>query len=204
MGTTVAAVLVRGDRAAVAHVGDSRVYLYRDGRLEALTDDHSLLAECLRSGYITPDLAGSFPYKHFVTRSLGAGDSVDVDTAPARAASRATCVLLCSDGLSGVRRRRRDRPEPSAAKPDLEATARSLVDRANDEGGPDNVTVVLVRAGLSSSRPWGRLLRGAAPPAAAVGESSASPGQRYVARGRGSWAAAVARRSARSSSRTGR
>ena len=79
MGTTIACVLVRGDRAAVAHVGDSRVYRYRDGRLETLTDDHSLLAECLRSGYLSPDRAGSFPYKHFVTRSLGADDGVEVD-----------------------------------------------------------------------------------------------------------------------------
>ncbi len=143
MGTTVAAVLVRGDRAAVAHVGDSRVYRYRDGRLEALTDDHSLLAECLRSGTLTPDLAGAFPYKHLVTRSLGAGDSVDVDTRLLEPVA-GDVLLLCSDGLSGVL----GDDEIAGAlggKPDLDATARLLVDRANERGGPDNVTVVLVR-----------------------------------------------------------
>jgi protein phosphatase len=143
MGTTIACVLARGDRAAVAHVGDSRVYRYRNRRLETLTDDHSLLAECLRSGYLTPELAGSFPYKHLVTRSLGADDTVEVDLRVIEPLS-GDIALLCSDGLSGV-------VEPKEivrileAEPTLEAAAHLLVERANDEGGPDNVTVVLVR-----------------------------------------------------------
>lgn len=143
MGTTIAAVLARGDRAAVAHVGDSRVYRYRAGRLEILTDDHSLLAECLRSGYLTPDLAGSFPYKHLVTRSLGADEMVEVDVRVIEPLP-GDVVLVCSDGLSGVV----DDAEIARlleAEEDLDEAARSLVDRANEHGGPDNVTVVLAR-----------------------------------------------------------
>jgi serine/threonine protein phosphatase PrpC len=143
MGTTIAAVLARGDRAAVAHVGDSRVYRYRAGHLERLTDDHSLLAECLRSGYLTPDLAGAFPYKHLVTRSLGADELVEVDVRVIEPLP-GDVVMVCSDGLSGVV----DDAEIARhldAEPDLGEAARRLVDRANERGGPDNVTVVLAR-----------------------------------------------------------
>jgi protein phosphatase len=143
MGTTIACVLARGDRAAVAHVGDSRVYRYRDHRLETLTDDHSLLAECLRSGYLTPELAGSFPYKHLVTRSLGADDTVEVDVRVIEPLP-GDVVLLCSDGLSGVVEEE-EIARILEAEPGLEAAARRLVQRANEEGGPDNVTVVLAR-----------------------------------------------------------
>ena len=143
MGTTIACVLVRGDRAAVAHVGDSRVYRFRDGRLEMLTDDHSLLAECLRSGYLAPEMAGAFPYKHLVTRSLGADEMVQVDSRLIEPLP-GDVVLLCSDGLSGVV----DEPEIARViegEPDLAAAAQQLVERANANGGPDNVTAVLVR-----------------------------------------------------------
>jgi len=143
MGTTIACVLVRGDRAAVAHVGDSRVYRHRDGRLEMLTDDHSLLAECLRSGYLAPEMAGAFPYKHLVTRSLGADEVVQVDSRLIEPLP-GDVVLLCSDGLSGVV----DEQEIArviAGEPDLAAASQRLVERANENGGPDNVTAVLVR-----------------------------------------------------------
>ncbi len=143
MGTTIAAVLARGDRAAVAHVGDSRVYRYRAGRLETLTDDHSLLAECLRSGYLTPDLAGSFPYKHLVTRSLGADEMVEVDVRVIEPLP-GDVVLVCSDGLSGVVEEA-EITRLLDTEPDLTEAAMRLVDRANDHGGPDNVTVVLAR-----------------------------------------------------------
>ncbi len=143
MGTTIACVLARGDRAAVAHVGDSRVYRYRDARLEMLTDDHSLLAECLRSGYLTPDRAGAFPYRHFVTRSLGGDENVEADVRLIEPLP-GDVVLICSDGLTGVV----DEAEMEsilAEEPRLDVAARRLVDRANEGGGPDNVTVVLVR-----------------------------------------------------------
>jgi protein phosphatase len=143
MGTTIACVLARGDRAAVAHVGDSRVYRYRDGHLEMLTDDHSLLAECLRSGYLTKERAGSFPYRHFVTRSLGGDEHVEADVRLIEPLP-GDVILICSDGLTGVV----DEEQIAAIladEPRLDHAARLLVDRANEAGGPDNVTVVLVR-----------------------------------------------------------
>lgn len=143
MGTTIACLLVRGDQAAVAHVGDSRVYSFRDGRLSPLTDDHSLLAECLRSGYITPDLAEAFPYKHLITRSLGADEVVQVDTRVVEPQA-GDMVLLCSDGLSGVISDE-DIARVLVSEPALEAAAQRLIERANYAGGPDNVTVILVR-----------------------------------------------------------
>jgi protein phosphatase len=143
MGTTIACVLARGDRTAVAHVGDSRVYRYRDRRLEALTEDHSLLAECLRSGYLTPDLVESFPYKHLITRSLGAEDHLEVD-ARVLEPQHGDVLLLCSDGLCGVIGDQ-DIARVLEAEGDLDTASKRLIDRANEEGGPDNVTVVLVR-----------------------------------------------------------
>lgn len=143
MGTTIASVLVRGDRVVVAHVGDSRVYRHRKGRLETLTDDHSLVAECVRSGYLTPERALSFPYKHFITRSLGADDRLEVDVRVIEA-QPGDVILLCSDGLSGVVDEE-DIARILDAEPCVDAAAQRLVDRANAAGGPDNVTVVIVR-----------------------------------------------------------
>jgi serine/threonine protein phosphatase PrpC len=143
MGTTIACVLARGDRAAVAHVGDSRVYRYRDGQLEMLTDDHSLLAECLRSGYLTKERASAFPYRHFVTRSLGGDENVEADVRLIQPLP-GDVMLICSDGLTGVV----DEEEIAAIlaeEPCLDDAVRRLVDLANEAGGPDNVTVVLVR-----------------------------------------------------------
>jgi protein phosphatase len=143
MGTTVACVLARGDRAAVAHVGDSRVYRFRDNRLETLTDDHSLVAECVRSGYLPPGLASIFPYRHLVTRSLGADDEVEVDVRVLEPMPGDT-LLLCTDGLCGVLEEDEIGGVLGGVR-DLGEAARVLVDGANEKGGPDNVTVVLAR-----------------------------------------------------------
>ncbi len=143
MGTTVACVLARGDRAAVAHVGDSRVYRYREHRLETLTEDHSLVAEYVRAGYLTPHLASIFPDRHIVTRSLGAEDSVQVDTRLLEPVA-GDLLLLCSDGLSGVLEEEEIGGVLGGVR-ELEEGARLLIARANAKGGPDNVTVVLAR-----------------------------------------------------------
>jgi len=143
MGTTVACVLARGDRAAVAHVGDSRVYRYREHRLETLTEDHSLVAEYVRAGYLTPHLASIFPDRHLVTRSLGADDAVQVDIRLLEPVA-GDLLLLCSDGLSGVLEEEEIGGVLGGVR-DLEEGARLLVARANAKGGPDNVTVVLAR-----------------------------------------------------------
>src|SRR5918998_1353693 len=147
MGTTVVAMRfgVREEEpvAEISHVGDSRAYLLRDGDLRPLTEDHSLVAELVRSGDLTRAQASEHPQKNLITRALGAEDEVEVDTIvlPVEPGDR---LLLCSDGLTDMV------PEPKmldllASHPkDTEKTARALVRAALDAGGADNVTVVVV------------------------------------------------------------
>ncbi len=147
MGTTVVAVRFGGTRgqprAQIAHVGDSRVYLLRDGKLRPVTEDHSLVAELVRSGDLTRDQAAEHPQKNLITRALGAEEDVEVDTSTL-AVEAGDRLLLCSDGLSDMV------PEGSieeilAAYPDdPEGAAGNLVSAALEAGGTDNVTVVIV------------------------------------------------------------
>jgi protein phosphatase len=147
MGTTVVALRFGGARerpvAEVAHVGDSRAYLLRDGTLRPLTEDHSLVAELVRSGELTRDQAAEHPQKNLITRALGAEEEVDVDTAvlPVEAGDR---ILLCSDGLSDMLAEGRISEILASSPGDPEASARSLLSAALDAGGTDNVTVVVV------------------------------------------------------------
>jgi PPM family protein phosphatase len=147
MGTTVVAVRFGGTQrepvAEVAHVGDSRAYLMRGGDMRPITEDHSLVAELVRSGDLTRDQAAEHPQKNLITRALGADEEVDVDTAvlPVEAGDR---ILLCSDGLSdmvpegGISLILAESPE------DPEKAARGLLSAALDAGGNDNITVVVV------------------------------------------------------------
>jgi PPM family protein phosphatase len=147
MGTTLVAVRFGGTQerpvAEIAHVGDSRAYLLRGGALRPLTEDHSLVAELVRSGDLTRDQAAEHPQKNLITRALGAEEEVDVDTAvlPVETGDR---ILLCSDGLSDmvpealISEILADFPE------DPEPPARRLLSAALDAGGTDNVTVVVV------------------------------------------------------------
>jgi protein phosphatase len=143
MGTTFVAALARDGFVAVAHVGDSRVYRYREGQLDQLTRDHSLLNECLRLGHILPEDAAAFPLQHVITRALGTEESVEVDTRIDEVAN-GDVLLLCSDGLSGT-------VEPGEMAQiitnhrDLRDAANQLISRANERGGPDNITCILVR-----------------------------------------------------------
>jgi PPM family protein phosphatase len=147
MGTTVVAVRFGGTPerpvAEVAHVGDSRAYLLRGGSMRPLTEDHSLVAELVRSGDLTRDQAAEHPQKNLITRALGAEDEVDVDTAvlPVEAGDR---ILLCSDGLSDMVAEGRISEILAESPDDPEATARSLLSAALEAGGADNVTVVVV------------------------------------------------------------
>jgi serine/threonine protein phosphatase PrpC len=147
MGTTVVAIRFGGKQgepvAEVAHVGDSRAYLMRGGDMNPITEDHSLVAELVRSGDLTRDQAAEHPQKNLITRALGADEEVDVDTAilSVEAGDR---ILLCSDGLSdmvseaGI-------SEILAESPDHpERAARGLLSAALDAGGNDNITVVVV------------------------------------------------------------
>jgi PPM family protein phosphatase len=147
MGTTVVAIRFGGTPrepvAEVAHVGDSRAYLMRGGDMIPITEDHSLVAELVRSGDLTRDQAAEHPQKNLITRALGADEEVDVDTAilPIEAGDR---ILLCSDGLSdmvsetGISEILADSPD------DPEKAARVLLSAALDAGGNDNITIVIV------------------------------------------------------------
>ena len=103
MGTTCTAVVLRGADAYLAHVGDSRAYLIQDGRIRQLTRDHSLVAQLVRDGQLTPEQAKVDPRRNVVTRSVGVGPHVEIDAEPVPVMLRAgDTVLVCSDGLHGV------------------------------------------------------------------------------------------------------
>jgi protein phosphatase len=141
MGTTAVAIAL-GDGACVANVGDSRAYRVRRGRIEQLTRDHSVVAELVRQGAISEDEALVHPRRHEVLRSLGFEDDLEIDVEPIDVAA-GDVLLLCTDGLTGVV----DDAEIAALcsrRPQREA-ARALVDAANARGGPDNVTVQVIR-----------------------------------------------------------
>jgi protein phosphatase len=141
MGTTVTAALVADGRVAVGHVGDSRAYRIRDGALEQLTQDHSLVADLVRSGRLTPEEAEVHPQRSVITRALGTDAGVQVDSFSVDARP-GDVFLLCSDGLTTMVDD--DAVLKTVRKShSLEASARSLVQAANKAGGEDNVTVIL-------------------------------------------------------------
>ena len=147
MGTTLVAVSVPkgGRKVIVGHVGDSRVYHYRDGALRQVTEDHSLLNDYLRTKKLTPAEVDSFPHKNVIVRALGMKPLVEVDVLEEEFRD-GDVVLLCCDGLSGMV------PDALIAEiiknshGDLRRAAHALVDAANEGGGVDNITCVLVQA----------------------------------------------------------
>jgi PPM family protein phosphatase len=143
MATTVAAVLVDGEQANVAHVGDSRVYLHRDGELKQLTSDHSWVNEQIQSGIISADQARSHPLRNVVTRALGGKPDLQVDM-QLHTMKEADTLLLCSDGLTGMLPDDEINTVLNDAGGDVKAAAQSLVDAANARGGDDNITVLLI------------------------------------------------------------
>ncbi len=143
MGTTLTAVYVDEEQIAIAHVGDSRAYCLRAGELVRLTDDHSLVDELLRQGRLTPEEAIEHPQRSVITRALGPEDSVEVDTR-SYAAHEGDVYLLCSDGLTTMLPEERIR-ELLLGNRDLRAAGEALVAAANEAGGRDNITVVLLR-----------------------------------------------------------
>ena len=144
MGTTMTVALVDADgsHVTIGHVGDSRAYRVRDGELQQLTDDHSLVGELIRSGKLTREEAEVHPQRSVITRALGTDPDVDVDTFVVDARPGDT-FLLCSDGLSSMVSDQtildvvRDHPR------DLQATAKALIAAANRGGGDDNITVLV-------------------------------------------------------------
>jgi protein phosphatase len=143
MGTTMTAVLVGADDVTIAHVGDSRAYLYRDGELRRLTRDHSLVEELVEQGRLTPEEASTHPQRSVITRSVGPEPRVQVDTLTASARD-GDVFLICSDGLTTMIDEQRV-TEILAGADSLGEAGRRLIDAANDAGGRDNITVVLFR-----------------------------------------------------------
>jgi len=143
MGTTLTAVWVGDTDVSIAHVGDSRAYLFREGQLVALTQDHSLVNELVQRGKLTPEQAAEHPQRSIITRALGPEASVEVDT-QSRRARAGDVYLLCSDGLTSMI----DDGTVAqilAAGGSLEEEGRRLIGAANDAGGRDNITVLLFR-----------------------------------------------------------
>jgi serine/threonine protein phosphatase PrpC len=143
MGTTLTAAYLDDGDLSIAHVGDSRAYLFRDGKLSMLTRDHSLVAELIERGKLTVEQAAEHPQRSVITRALGPDPKVEVDTwtYPVRAGD---VLLLCSDGLTSML----SDPEISRALDSarsLGGAAEDLIAKANDAGGRDNITVVLFR-----------------------------------------------------------
>jgi serine/threonine protein phosphatase PrpC len=144
MATTVAAVLVDGDSGNIGHVGDSRVYLVRDGQITQLTSDHSWVNEQIQSGVISPDQARTHPLRNVVTRALGGKPDLQVDMQQHKAQS-GDILLLCSDGLTTMIADDEIARLMREAGGDVEKAAQSLVSSANAKGGEDNITVLLIR-----------------------------------------------------------
>ena len=148
MGTTLEVVTLLDNHLALAHVGDSRIYLFREQRLIALTEDHSLVNALLKSGEITQEMAQNHPRKNIITRSLGMPGSLEVDVAIHRIEDHDQ-LLLCSDGLTNMV------SEPKITQILLEAASlqdasQRLIDEANAKGGLDNITVLLIDVGGES------------------------------------------------------
>jgi protein phosphatase len=141
MATTASALLVpaEGD-PVVAHVGDSRIYLWREGTLRRVTTDHSWVEAQVRAGLMDEQTASAHPWRNIVMRALSGAEPAEIDVFPLPLAS-GDWVILCSDGLSSVVRENRIAATVAAAS-DPKALCEHLVDLANDGGGPDNITVV--------------------------------------------------------------
>jgi len=144
MATTVVAVLGEGRRANIAHVGDSRVYLIREGALTRLTSDHSWVNEQVLSGLIDLEQARTHPLRNVVTRALGGKEDLQVDLQVLELADR-DLLLLCSDGLTSMVSDEEILGILQASGDDMQEASRELIAAANRSGGEDNITAVLIR-----------------------------------------------------------
>lgn len=150
MATTFTGLLLLNERAVIAHLGDSRAYLLRGRRLQQLTDDHTLVAAYMQSGVMTRDEAATSEFRNIITRALGPDEHVKADTRII-GVEPGDVLLLSSDGLHGLI----DDEEIAAElrrEQDSTRTAARLIERANDRGGSDNITAVVVRVVESGAR----------------------------------------------------
>ena len=142
MGTTFVAATIVNEELLVANVGDSRLYVLHDGQLRQITLDHSLVEEMVRTGSMSQEMAYHHPKKHMITRAVGAEDKVDIDFFDVSLFGD-EIILLCSDGLSNMVEDDRIR-ELLLTKESAQQRAESLVQAANQKGGRDNITVIVV------------------------------------------------------------
>jgi protein phosphatase len=155
MGTTVVAAVFYEDQLSLAHVGDARAYRLRDGRLEQLTRDHTLMQELIERGFYTPEEARESLNRNVVTRALGIEREVQVDLQEDLALP-GDLYLLCSDGLNDMLDDDTIRLTLADVSDNLMETANSLIEQANENGGQDNVSAVLVRVlhPVTKRRSW--------------------------------------------------
>jgi serine/threonine protein phosphatase PrpC len=152
MGTTMTVAFVGDANVAFGHVGDSRAYLIRDGKLEQLTEDHSLVAELVRSGKLSPEEAETHPQRSVITRALGTDPDVDVDTfsIPTQPGD---LFMLCSDGLTSMVEDDVILQTIEKNRDNLQTAAKALIRAANKGGGEDNITVVFFEIGEDVGEP---------------------------------------------------
>lgn len=143
MGTTVVTLFAVDEGVLIGHVGDSRVYRLRDGELEQLTEDHSLLNDYIRMKKLSQEEIENFPHKNVIVRALGMKDSVKVDVRFDKP-KPGDIYILCSDGLCGPVSDD-EIQEIVSSQQDMKAAVNTLIERANKAGGPDNITVVLAK-----------------------------------------------------------
>lgn len=142
MGTTLTALLLTNGTAHLAHAGDSRAYLLRAGALQQVTNDHSVVAEQVRAGVLTPEQANASPYRHVITRALGSDEDVRAEVSDLRL-REGDIFLLCTDGLTDMVDDARIGSILGKAGP--REASKALVDAANEAGGADNITAVVVQ-----------------------------------------------------------
>ncbi len=143
MGTTVVALLAQPDEVEIGFVGDSRVYLYQNKEIEQLTKDHSLVNEYVKRGLLAPEAAGSHPQKHVLSRALGTGVEVEIETFK-RTPCEGDIFLLCSDGLSNKLSSAEMNSIVMESDGNLEDAGKKMVRMAKEKGGEDNISIVLV------------------------------------------------------------
>jgi protein phosphatase len=153
MGTTMTVALVEDGTVTFGHVGDSRAYLVRDGKLDQLTEDHSLVAELVRSGQLSPEEAETHPQRSVITRALGSDPDVDVDTFSIQA-REGDLFMICSDGLTSMVDDELILKTVEKNRNDLSRAAKALIGAANKRGGEDNITVVFFEIGDETGEPY--------------------------------------------------
>src|SRR5436305_7882201 len=152
MGTTCVAAVLRGNMAYIANVGDSRAYLVRDGQVKQVSQDHSLVAEQVRAGLLTEDQARTHAQRNVITRCLGTQADVEIDVFPEQLEDK-DALVLCTDGLSGLVSDDEIRRIVDQAGP--QESVYHLVERANENGGPDNITAIVVSVQEVGAEPPG-------------------------------------------------